>query len=124
MLEKYDIKDLYLAIILVLVSKKDYGDEFIEDKKELILKNAIEEYEYTTVLFKKDDKYVDLNNKNKKNKKSINGGNVCNVIHYKQRFWEYIDEDKKYISRRKALKLAKKHYDDLKFDYMADAQKY
>lgn len=116
MFEKYNINDLFLAHVQVEYPKNSW-DYNIGG----VIRGGISGYTYLTILRKIEEKYIDLQNGYKiittedQDSKQINY-----TIDYIEPLSKYYNQDgkrKNIFSRKKAISVAKKHYNEIHENY-------
>lgn len=111
MFERYNVNDLYLASINVMYSETITFAE--AGFGGMSFSSAIGGYGYITVVRKEGDKYIDLQNPDRKlvnERKSTETSYIIEYIEPLNKY--YTQEGKKKIGKRKSLKLAKNYYEE------------
>lgn len=118
MFERYNINDLFIASIDV--TYPDSYDSFIGGYL-LISHNYDAGYGYITILVKTENGYIDLNNPKRKITDTISPYNTSYTISYVEPLNRYYTQDgtkKARFNRRKEIKFAKEHYNDVQQNHM------
>lgn len=116
MFEKYNINDLFLAIIYVTYPYNQYDVDCGG-----ILKSGPSGFGYTTILFKKGDKYIDLQHKKAKISNIICPVSISYTISYMEPLSKYYTQDgkkKDTFGRRNAINMGRKYYSKFSNDHM------
>lgn len=118
MFEKYNINDLFLASINVMYPANDMWDVNVGG----ILMMGTAGYGYLTILRKDGDKYIDLQDMSKKITTSRDPRTTSYTIDYIEPLSKYYTQDgkkKETFSRRKAILEAKKYYNAVHQEHLA-----
>lgn len=113
MFERYNVNDLYLASINVMysetitIAEAGFGG--------MSFSSGIGGYGYITVVRKDGDKYIDLQNPNRKLVNERDLTETSYIIEYIEPLNKYYTQDgknKEKLGKRKSLKLAKNYYEE------------
>lgn len=120
MFEKYNINDLFMAAIDVTYPYDQYDIDIGG-----ILKSGIAGYGYTTILLKKDDKYIDLQDRNVKISNIVCPISISYTIAYMEPLSKYYTQDgkkKDTFGRRSAINIGRKYYSNFNKDHMKNIE--
>ena len=118
MFKKYNINDLFIASLDV--TYPDSYDSFIGGY--LLISHSYDAgYGYITILAKTENGYIDLSNPKRKITNTKVLGETSYTISYIEPLSRYYTQDgtkKAIFNRRKAIKIAKEHYNDIHQNHM------
>ena len=115
MFERNDINDLFLASITVSHPDNDRVTDITGNFCSL----SIEIFEYSTILKKHGDKFIDLYNPKAKITMTKDPNKTSYIIDYMEPLSKYYTSDgrrKKVFSNRQAIKIAETYYDEFHKD--------
>ena len=116
MFERNNIDDLFLASISVWKPENEIELDNIAD---FFIVSICSATEYSTILKKEGEKYIDLNDTKKEITTTRNPNKTSYTIDYMEPLSRYYTGDgkrKKFFSNRQAIKIAETYYDEFHKD--------